>query len=694
MRTRPLCLVAALLAGLTLAAGAAVALPGDLPPLPHKIAIDARGPLAMVEVTRTLAFDGCDAALEMALPEGGVLVAVEVRDGGRWRPVETPDARAGARFDQERTTRRHDCDPEPHIDLPDSGTTERLRLAAGANARGPVTARYRFAVAAAFIGGRYRLRFPPAPERIPAPADVTLLSRDATDVEIAGARVPRPGAPALGHASTRSGWEVSWAPHDPPPAEAPAVAARLATAAISPTETAIAYALRGRAARPLAPPASVLFLIDRSRSVGLPGLSAERDLARRLLETLPPSTRFEALFFDRGTKRLFPLARPATREAIDALEAEMVPDRLQNGTDLAAALRDAGALLRREHQPGGGRLLLAIVTDGALPDQQDGAALDRALGPLPGLDVAVAAFAIRPADDDPVPPHARQSLHGLAGLRGGIARELRTGDIGDGVPAALADLDRGGDVGAIRLTLDGRPRPLAEGISPGVALAGVVVVPGRPRKVTLEALVRGQRVAVPVTPAAVPSPWLRPWAPLPAGAPRTRLLLGSEVVALVEPIPHPSAATEPLVKGGMDRLVIRNVLSLAFMPRARACYLGRTGATAALRDLTGKVRLAIDVVRGEVERASIEASTLNQSSVEECLRDGAFAIDVPRAVRSDAPVTAVLNLNFRPHTPEKQPPGLGAVGDQIDLIIEGAHHDAAASATEAPATSPTTFPTR
>src|SRR4051812_5230382 len=69
---------------------------GEEAPLPHKIAIDARGPLALVEVTRTLAFDksGCDATLEMALPEGGVLVAVEVRDHGRWRAIEAPDARA------------------------------------------------------------------------------------------------------------------------------------------------------------------------------------------------------------------------------------------------------------------------------------------------------------------------------------------------------------------------------------------------------------------------------------------------------------------------------------------------------------------------------------------------------------------------------------------------------------------------
>ena len=129
----------------------------------------------------------------------------------------------------------------------------------------------------------------------------------------------------------------------------------MAVAALSPTETALAYLVKNRAAPPVEIPSNVLFLIDRSRSVGLPGLSAERDLCRKLLETLPPSTRFDALFFDRDTKRLFPMPRPATREAMGDFEAEMVPDRMQNGTDLAAALRGG----RRAPAPGAQQLRAA-----------------------------------------------------------------------------------------------------------------------------------------------------------------------------------------------------------------------------------------------------------------------------------------------------------------------------------------------
>ena len=63
-------------------------------PASQKIAIDARGPLALVEVTRTVVPEpaegggGNEALLDLALPDASALVSVEVRDGGRWRSVD------------------------------------------------------------------------------------------------------------------------------------------------------------------------------------------------------------------------------------------------------------------------------------------------------------------------------------------------------------------------------------------------------------------------------------------------------------------------------------------------------------------------------------------------------------------------------------------------------------------------------
>jgi VWA domain-containing protein len=685
------------LAGLGVAPAAPPARAGDSPR--HDIAVDARGPLALVEITRVLpAPEGpgaAEAMLDLALPEGSALAGVEVRDRGRWRAVEAAASTAAADVYRDASTARGVI---PAVEPFDDSADYRLRIQRGQVARGgePPAVRYRFSTIPVFSNGRFRVRFPSAPERMAVPADVTVTLQAALDVDIAGTRTATTSAgvaKARGRASTRSGWEVSWAPRDPvPAAAAPTLDARVVIAPLSPTETALAYSIRSRAARPAGGPTSVLLLIDRSRSVGLPGLSAEHDLARRVLEALPPSTRFDALFFDRSSKRLFPMSRPATREAIGALEGEMVPVRMQNGTDLAAALRDAGALLRREQSTFGPRTLLLVLTDGALPANQDGAALDRALGALPDLGLSVAAFIVRPPDDDPVGREARQALHDFAASRHGIARVLRTTEVADAVTAALADLDRGGDFAPLRVKVDGKPTTLAPSLAPDTELSGVVSITGKPpRVVEIEVAAHGKRITLPARAARVRGDWLRSRT---AAAPRpekARMLVSPSLLALVEPIARSGPEPEPVVKGSMDRLVMRNVLSLAYMPRARACYLARTGATAASRDLTGKVRLAIDVVRGEVERAAIESSTLHRADVELCLREGAFEIEVPRVVRNDAPVTAILNLVFRPQTPEKKRGNdLGAVGDQIDLIIESAQRrdEETAQATTAPAPPP------
>jgi hypothetical protein len=541
-----------------------------------------------------------------------------------------------------------------------------------------------------------RVRFPAATERLPPAAEVVLRLAGAADADIAGLRVPlAAGADtAIGRASTRSAWEVFWTPREPSAPGAPLLDARIALAPVGPQRSALAFSAflaRQRPGPASGPPGSVLFLVDRSRSVGLPGLSAERDLVRALLEALPPSTRFDALFFDRGTRRLFPMSRPATREAIEGFEAEMVPDRLQNGTDLPGALREAGALLRREATTFGPRALLVLVTDGALGDE-DGAALDRALGgglggavgnasgASPGLDLAFAALTVRAVDDESAGARARDALRVLAAARGGVARELRANEIGDGIPAALADLQHGGDLGAIRLVADGVERRLSESLAPGGLLAGVIPWKGRPPQVVrIEAVARGQRITVAPAPGRVAPEWLRPWvgsAPASASTGPTRLLSLPTVVALVEPVLHAAAtsASEAGVKGSMDRMVIRNVLSLAYMPRARACYLNRTAATPALRDLSGKVRLSIELARGEVGGVKIESSTLGNPDIEHCLQESAFEIEVPRAARSDAPVTAVLNMNFRPRTADKKDDvDLGEVGNEIDLVIEEMH---------------------
>ena len=645
-------------------------------PVTQKISVDVRGPVALVEVTRPLTSDGSagsERVLDLALPERAALVDVEISDGGRWRAAEVTDAQQATHAYVDRLAARGVTPAR----LPfDEGTRVRVRALGAPGAT--MEARYRCAMLPETFDGRGRIRFPASSERVPVPADVTVSIAGATDVQIAGARatsgVGGGRATARGRASTRGAWEISWALAAAPARRGSlgvALGGALAVAKLSTERTLVAVSAEARGRRPLAPPPNVLLVIDRSRSVGLPGLAAERDLARKLLEALPPATRFDAFFFDRAVKRLFPMSRPATREAMGALDAEMVPDRLQNGTDLPGALREAGALLRREASAFAPRTLLAIVTDGALPEHPDAAALTKALGAVPTVDVAVAAFVVRPKGDEPAPRAATTALRELAALRGGVLRTLATDELDDGLPPALAALAAGGDVAGVRLVAGGGEHAVAERLAPGEGRAAIFELAALgPGAATLAGTGDGGSLQAALHAQKVDASWLRALARDDFG---TRLVDADGVVALVEPVGNVVRTTDP-VRGSLDRTVVRNTLSLAFMPRARACYLSRTAATPAERDLTGRVRLAIDLTRGEVGDVTVVSSTLNHPAIEACLREGAFALEVPRTLRSDSPTTAVLNLVFRPRTPEKHDtPEEAALGAQIDLVNEEMH---------------------
>ena len=145
----------------------------------------------------------------------------------------------------------------------------------------------------------------------------------------------------------------------------------------------------------------------------------------------------------------------------------MVPDRMQNGTDLLGALHEAGALLRREASAFAPRAWLVLVTDGALPEGHDGAALEHALGATPGVALTLATFVVRPAEDDAATPTATRALRQLAAAHGGVVRELAANELGDALPLALAALARGGDVAEVRLVAGGGEHALAPRLAPG-----------------------------------------------------------------------------------------------------------------------------------------------------------------------------------------------------------------------------------
>ena len=667
--------------------------------------VDIRGAVAHVTVTRTLscapsahgATAARDAITDLALPDRATLVDVEVGglvarpgasgevvSGRRFDPTK-PAAPAGARDAYLASLRAMDI-TAAEVAF-DDDVRFRARVACKSRNKSNIIAlRYSFSVLLEMNRDRLQLVFPAAPEPSPPATRVEVRvepAGSATEISIAGASYPqRAGTPtsASGIVSGRARWSLSLdlgptrtAPRDPARLTALASMARPHATTLA-NEAPIAYAVGLPSTARDSLPERVLFLVDRSRSVGPGGLEAERDIARRILEALPPATRFDAVFFDRGQKRLFPVARTATRQAIAAFEEEMVPARLANGTELGAALLTARDLLRREATEFGPRALLIILSDGAVGISLAGGQnhIDP-LPPLPGVEVMTAAISVRPNDDPAVSPDERRVLRALAAAAplGGVERAIHTGEIGDAVPAILEALRTGGDVYGVQLLAKDRTVAVADMLAPGSGASGIASVSP---PATLAYRTHGQNRQLTLRPVAIDARWLLPFGTRDSSA--TRVLVGPGVAALVEPVVHapgPAATTSDLPRGMMERSVVRDALSLAFTPRARACYLNRSARTPADRDLSGRVRLALDLVRGEVGAARVESSTLAHPLIETCLRDAAYALDVPRAYRNDDPVTAILNLVFRPRTPERRG-GIENAGldKEIDLLVEAA----------------------
>jgi len=692
--------------------------------------IDVRGAAALVTVTRTLpgarrAGDAREEILDLALPRDARLLDVDVDASGRFDSAR-PSPGARARDGYVEATRALGI--TPRVLSFDDETTTRVRVALRQQKPNQSTSiRYRFSTLVHVAGRRAQLAFPPTPDAPGPPARVTVrasIGQDVASIAIADHVHPiARGAAAVAiepELSTDRAWMVTLgldreqarSSAAPSPARFTALAARVPkTSATGATSLACAVGLTPAAPQEL--PDRVLFLIDRSRSVGPGGLEAERDAAKRLLLALPPATMWNAMFFDRGQAQLFPAPRTATRQTMTALDDEMVTARLANGTDLTGALKAAGELLRREPAAFGPRALLVILSDGAVgrltgraaplrtaaapgaskaapPSQGSQPIKERASGKatnpvapagadflaaVPGVELMIAALSVRPNDDPPVSPDERRSLQAVAGRGrlGGIERALRVGELETALPEALAALRLGGDAFALRLDVRDGPA-VAPAISPGSGTATILSVKNKARSWSPAALLAetgAQTHSVPLHVVNVDKRWLaRP----PTTGSEARLFVGPAVAALVEPVGHPGVEAEPLGPSGfLERSVVRDALSLAFRPRARACYLNRSAATPADRDLTGRVRLAIDLIRGEVNDARVESSTLRRPAIEDCLREAAFAFNVPRTYRNDERVTAVLNLVFRPRSPDKPPaatePG---VSREIDLLVDGA----------------------
>jgi Mg-chelatase subunit ChlD len=657
--------------------------PASEPDLAHRILIRVVGPVALVEVEREVLVGekrvpARDTVVDLDLPDGAALVDWGARFAGRAIKL-TATAEAAARADYARTLSSHQLVPTPAP--ADDAARVRVHMAPLA-AAGRVSLHYRYTVPAVCGDGRFVLRLPASLEENPTAAQVTVRFEPAgarlSEASVAGVpvRISSSGRASVvyGTAPARAAWEVSFSLRAPAGGAGQLGAARAIGRAPSPAHAAEIWAVGlCRPQRPSTeqPADEAMLLVDRSRSVGSGGMSSQRTLVRALLEALPPAQRFNAILFARTATQAFPLPRAATREALAALEAAIDPNQLENGTDLVAALGRAADWVK-----GGGPLsrgesrLLVIISDGALAEDQTAARLAGALASVgPGAGLRVLVLLVRPAADEPVPADAVERLDKLAARFGGTVRVLAAENLLGVVRSAVAGLAQGGDLFNVR-TQGRKARELAGAVAPGTGFAKTLILPtGQGSRVELVAERGGATVRARASAARVAAEWLQPLVETQSSKFWAASL--PEVAVFVEMVvPRSQSAADSVVRGQMDPLVLRNALALAFLPRARACYVSRRVANGIDLALRGRVRLELHLERGELEDAIIRRSSLGRPEIEACVREAAFQIEYPRPMFRDAPTVAAVNLVFRPRTPEEKGPADASAFDrELDLIL-------------------------
>lgn len=636
----------------------------------HRVSVEVLGPVAQVQVERSVAIGEpgtkSETVLDLDLPEGAALVDWGAEVAGKALKLTSVPA-AHARASYAATLSTQHLTP---ASVPSEDAAARVHLVPLA---GPakVNLRYRYTAPLGCVDGRLVLRVPASMDAEPIPAQVAVQFKLPAESKLGEATVA--GVPVrLGKngraplvrvtAPRRAAWELTFALRA---ASGPFGNLSVARAA-GDRSSALAVAMcRAQRTPDVELPGELLLLIDGSRSVGAGGMSNQRDLARALLEALPPAERFNAFIFARTVTQVFPFPRTATREALDSLLAAADPNRLENGTDLSAALERVAAWIKGD--PSKGPRLLAIITDGAIPEAQSAEKLAAALAHA-GDRLRLLILMVRPAADDRVPDEAVNRLNRFAGRFGGVVRVLSAENMREVARSSVTALGQGGDLFNLRVA--GKEGPLLAGdVGPGHGFSKAVGG-ARGTRVRLVGEYQGAAVRANLAAATSGKEWLsslreqrkgQAW----SGQSREAALFVEEIQAQVKP------AADGVARGQMDPMVLRNALALAFLPRARACYLSRRVGNATDMNLRGRVRLELHLERGELEDAVIGgASTLNRPEIERCVRAAAFEIEYPRPMFRDAPTVAALNLVFRPSTPpEEARPDASEFDRQIDLIL-------------------------
>ena len=255
----------------------------------------------------------------------------------------------------------------------------------------------------------------------------------------------------------------------------------------------------------------LLFIVDRSRSVGRAGLAAAAALIDAVLAQSPAETTVEAVLFDHGARRLFDGFRGNDGAARGALAQALRPERLANGSDLGVALEHAQAILQREaiaDAPAAGlergaraSTLVIVLTDGLTPlELTPRRALDH-FGADTLDDVHVAGVLLTP-DDAPLPDTRAGVVASLAQRSGGRAIAARVGEISADAAQLAAALSRAAPLTELSVAIGGAASALEDIELPSALEAGQGLIRvgdyrgQRPSRLRLRLRDGGREVAV------------------------------------------------------------------------------------------------------------------------------------------------------------------------------------------------------
>lgn len=628
--------------------------------------------------------DAAEAVYSFALPDGAAVVGLTVTGAGgdpaRARPVDAVGAITAA------------AGADTTGISPDVGLVRRLgTLEEGGDvayevrvypvgSREATVVEVTWVAPLEYVDGRLALRIPArgdgvrladarATVRATAPAGV----RRVRDLRAGGGIVAaKPGKKAVAFAAGNGELRVEVTPV----ATAPVVA--FSTAAVEGDVGAIGVALlRPRADEAPSRFARAVFVVDGSTSAA--GEKAAREAAARLVEAIAKGLREDAkidlVMFDR-TATIARTASPG--DVIREHEA-------RSGTDLVAGLGEAGRLL--DEDPRDGATLVMIVTDGIVPSDTTGKALEAALGPRP--DVTVSAVLLGP-DALALPDPRAGAIAELVQARGGHVVAVRHGEAAARRRTIADEIGAASDwyVSAIRAGGAELAIPLPDEVPAGAGFVAFGWYHGKaPARVELDVggatLVARKRTIGRTAALAAAGGAEAPVAEARRAAVERASGAAGRSTALVAVDPGDDLAVERLALGARGGTYTRippppergitvpevrvadvidegaryaidtaarirvDLLAPQLLPAARACLQSALGAGGVK---PGKILLEIEIARGEV--IAVRATgTGGAADLAGCLLDAGYALTVPSYTLTDGPDTIHLiryPLTFEP----------------------------------------------